>query len=152
MQGEADVRGERIKDLLAAGCLLLVAGWAGSGWSEPGEDSSGGSGGAPESLTSNPLEFNLSTIKRGKQLYTVHCVRCHGVDGRGDTEMREFLKTAPADLTDDAWIYGNADVVIFSVIRDGRTARDMPAFRTELTDERIWQVVSYMEYLGGRRP
>ena len=101
---------------------------------------------------SNPLEFSLANIKRGKQFYTIHCVSCHGVDGRGDTEMREFLKVPPADLSDDQWTYGDSDDAIFDVIKAGRTVREMPAFNNKLNDERIWQVVGYTRFLGGRRP
>lgn len=100
----------------------------------------------------NPLEFNIANIQRGKQFFTIHCVSCHGVDGRGDTEMREFLKTPPADLVDDQWTYGDGDEAIFDVIKEGRTLRDMPAFTEKLNDERIWQVISYTRYLGGKRP
>ena len=104
----------------------------------------------------NPFEFNIATIKRGKQFYTIHCLRCHGADGKGDTEMREFLKTAPSDLSDGQWLYpgqdGGEDAAIFDVIKRGRSLRDMPAFSAEMSDEAIWQVVSYLRYLGGRRP
>ncbi len=108
-------------------------------------------GDAPEHK-SNPLEFNIASIKRGKQLFTIHCVSCHGVDGRGDTEMREFLKTPPSDLSDDQWTYGDSEDAIFDVIKVGRTARDMPAFSEKLSDERTWQIVGYIKYLGGARP
>ena len=66
--------------------------------------------------------------------------------------MREFLKTAPADLSDNQWVYGGTNSIIFDVIKQGRLERDMPAFDAELNDERIWQVLRYMEYLGGKRP
>lgn len=105
-----------------------------------------------EAAAANPFDFDIATIKRGRQFYAVHCVRCHGVDGRGDTEMREFLKTAPADLTDDQWLYGAGDGAVFDVIASGRSERDMPAFGAELDDESIWQVVHYLRYLGGKRP
>jgi cbb3-type cytochrome c oxidase subunit III len=98
------------------------------------------------------VDFSMSNIKRGKQLFTVHCVSCHGMDGRGDTEMREFLKTPPADLSDDQWTYSGSDAVLFDVVKEGRMARDMPAFKEKLSDQRIWQVVIYMKYLGGARP
>ena len=100
----------------------------------------------------NPVEFNIANIKRGKQLYTIHCVSCHGADGRGDTEMREFLQTPPADLRDAQWTYSDHGEVVFDVIRKGRTERDMPAFENKLSDERIWQTINYLRYLGGGRP
>ena len=98
------------------------------------------------------MEFSIANIQRGKRFYQVHCTRCHGADGRGDTEMREFLKTPPADLSDDQWIYGSADDAIFHIVKEGNPERDMPAFSDELTDERIWQIVSFLRYLEGKRP
>lgn len=105
-----------------------------------------------QASVSSPLAFNIANIKRGKQFFTIHCVSCHGADGRGDTEMREFLKTPPADLTDDQWIYGNSDAAIFVIVNEGKVDRDMPAFNEKLNEERIWQVVGYLQYLGGKRP
>lgn len=100
----------------------------------------------------NPVDFTMNSIKRGKRLYASHCVLCHGADGSGDTQMREFLKTPPANLADSSWIYGNRDSDIFNVIKAGRTDRDMPAFSDQLTDERIWQTINYLRYMGGKRP
>lgn len=110
------------------------------------------SGSDPGVEPGDTVAFNLANLKRGRQLYAVHCVSCHGMDGRGDTEMREFLKTPPADLSDDEWIYGSDPAATFDVVRAGRTARDMPAFAAKLDDDEIWLVIRYMEYLGGRRP
>lgn len=96
--------------------------------------------------------FNVASIKRGRAHYAVHCMSCHGKEGRGDTEMREFLKTPPADLTDEVWFYGGAPETIFAVIKDGRLERDMPGFADKLSDERIAQIMAYMQYMAGARP
>jgi mono/diheme cytochrome c family protein len=100
----------------------------------------------------NPVPFTIDTIKRGRQHYTVHCVTCHGTDGRGDTEMREFLKTAPADLTDNQWMYGGHDLAVYDSIFRGRPERDMPGYADQLSEQQIWQIVGYLRYLGGQRP
>ncbi len=102
-------------------------------------------------VAENPVKFDVSSVRRGKQLFARHCALCHGKDGRGDTQMREFLKTHPANLIDDRWIYGGRDGDIFDVIKNGRTDRDMEAFADRLSDERIWHVVNYLRYLGGKR-
>ena len=129
-----------MKTVIYVGVMLFCAGFVGVAQAE--EESEGVS----------PLPFDVATIKRGRQHYTVHCVTCHGVDGRGDTEMREFLKTAPADLTDQEWTYGGTDAALFHIVKNGAVERDMPGFSDKLTDERIWQVIGYMRYLGGKRP
>ena len=100
----------------------------------------------------SPLAFTMDSIKRGKSLYASHCAICHGADGNGDTQMREFLKTHPANLIDEQWTYGSSDGEIFHVIKHGRTDRDMEAFENKLSDERIWLVINYIRYMGGKRP
>lgn len=126
-------------------CLVLLCFSLSAGSAEETETSK-------SATISNPLAFDMKSIKRGRAFYTQHCVLCHGQDGKGDTQMREFLKTHPANLSDDQWIYGHRDSDIFDVIKQGRTERDMPAFEQQLNDERIWQLMHYLRYLGGDRP
>jgi cbb3-type cytochrome c oxidase subunit III len=108
--------------------------------------------GDANATAANSIDFSIANIKRGKQFYALHCISCHGADGRGDTEMREFLKTPPADLSDDQWLYGGSEEAVFTVIKNGMEARDMPGFGEKLNDQRVWQVVSYIKYLRGVRP
>jgi mono/diheme cytochrome c family protein len=79
----------------------------------------------------------------GKQYYVRSCVVCHGANGKGDTEMREFLSTHPSDLTDGDWKYGNQDGNIFQIIKDG-TEYDMKPFKDLLDDEKTWHIVNYL--------
>ena len=56
--------------------------------------------GSPEAMRNNYL------AAQGKTLYEGVCVACHGVDGKGNTEMG-----AP-DLTDGYWLYGGSSEAI----------------------------------------
>ncbi|MDA7640447.1 c-type cytochrome [Opitutaceae bacterium] len=100
-----------------------------------------------EPVLENPIEPSIPSIVRGKQFYARFCVKCHGANGKGDTEMREFLKTKPADLTDGTWTFGSRDGDLFKVIKEG-TDNDMESFADRLVDERIWHVVNYLKSLG----
>lgn len=99
----------------------------------------------PESLE-NPVEKTTQSLLAGRQNYARFCVECHGLDGRGHTEMNEFLLTRPADLTRDDWTYGTEDGVVFHIIKNG-TPNDMPAFADRFDDEAIWNIVNYLESL-----
>jgi len=113
---------------------------------EPGID-------APEDeeVPENPIAYNDASILRGKQFYARFCVKCHGTNGMGDTEMREFLPTHPSDLTNEQWTYGSEDGHIFLIIKNG-TEYDMPDFAKELSDDRIWHIVNFIRSLGSRPP
>lgn len=95
---------------------------------------------------SNPIAKTDESILAGRQSYARFCVECHGLDGRGHTEMNEFLATKPADLTKPGWKYGTDDAVVFGIVKNG-TPNDMPAFAEKFNDESMWNIVNYLESL-----
>jgi cytochrome c oxidase cbb3-type subunit 3 len=54
-------------------------------------------------------------------------------------------------LMDDKWIYGNQPANVFASIVEGRP-NGMPSFRNRLADVQVWQLVAYIESLGGQVP
>lgn len=107
----------------------------------------GGAEAIGDEVPENPIPYETASVARGKQFYNRFCSVCHGRNGIGDTEMREFLSTHPSDLTDSQWKYGDRDGNIFTIIKNG-TEYDMEAFADRLTDERIWHVVNYLRSMG----
>lgn len=97
-------------------------------------------GGAPPASTApNPYEGNAHAIAEGKRLFSwFNCSGCHFGGGGG---------IGPA-LMDLKWTYGSEPAQIFSSIVDGRPD-GMPAFRDRLNDQQVWQLVSYIQTLGG---
>ncbi|MEP0847087.1 MAG: cytochrome c [Phycisphaerae bacterium] len=114
------------------------------------------------SETRNPFDANRDrhAVSLGATIYAAQCARCHGenADGRGP----DVLPTAPckdfhAPPTRLAvWLHRGAPRSWFRKIRDGsgplvsypdgeRTA--MPAFRSSLSNEQIWLVVTYLQSL-----
>lgn len=74
-----------------------------------------------------------SYVKTGKQLYEIHCMRCHGPDGK------QKLNGA-ADLSKT--ILSQAAIVR---ILNGGPKKDMPSFKTTLTDEEKSLVAAYVK-------
>jgi len=69
-------------------------------------------------------------------LYTERCAGCHGVDQSGGR--------APS-LFDDTWVHGSDDESIAKTISTGVPNTEMVAFKDQLTDVQIWQLVAYLK-------
>jgi cytochrome c oxidase cbb3-type subunit 3 len=88
----------------------------------------------------NPYENNAFALSEGKRLFVwFNCSGCHANGGGG---------MGPA-LMDDAWLYGSAPAQIFATIVEGRP-NGMPSFGGKLSDQQVWQLVSYVRSLSGQ--
>jgi mono/diheme cytochrome c family protein len=92
----------------------------------------------------NPMRGDGRTIERGKKLYQVHCVPCHGKAGAADGQMEQRLGYKPRDLTLDR-MNSLADGEIFWKISKGTAP--MAAFEEELSARDRWDLVSYVRTL-----
>ncbi|MGV8856797.1 MAG: c-type cytochrome [Devosia sp.] len=90
--------------------------------------------------TANPLGEDPNAVQEGKKLFrSMNCAGCHGYDGKGNMGP---------DLTDDAWRYGGTPVEVYKSIYEGRP-QGMPAWGNTLPTDPIWQLVAYIQSLGG---
>lgn len=97
--------------------------------------------GAPE----NPVPADEVSLARGKQLYEINCLMCHGANGKGTGAIAAFLQNKPADLTADS-VVGKSDGSLFIVISAGSPGK-MPALSSNLTIRDRWDVVNYVRSL-----
>jgi glucose/arabinose dehydrogenase len=72
-------------------------------------------------------------------LYTERCAGCHGTDMSGGR--------APS-LFDDVWVHGADDESIARTIENGVPNTEMMAFKGQLTEPQIWQMVAYLKTQG----
>src|SRR5262245_1495953 len=91
--------------------------------------------------TRNPLEASPAVIASGQTVFDQACQSCHAPGATGDR--------GPA-LNTGVFRRGSDDAQLFRTIREGLPGTQMPPFRG-LTDEQIWQVVSYLRSLSGGR-
>ena len=100
-----------------------------------------GIGGAPPEVyvaLGKPYETTAYDLSQGKRLYSwFGCAACHAT-GEG-SKGPSFL--------DGWWLYGPSMVSIVASIRDGRP-HGMPAFRSRMTTDEIWQLAGYIKTLG----
>ncbi len=81
----------------------------------------------------------------GREIYVNTCIRCHGIDGKGGLGIK--LVPPPADLTSLA-VQSRLDGTLFRRIHGGKPNTAMGAWKHALSDEEIWDVLSYVRTLG----
>ncbi len=86
--------------------------------------------------------------KSGMGNFQMHCVPCHGSEGRGDGMLAEDLETTPRDLTFAGYLSQRSDKDLFQVISEGGASvgfsECMMPFVGRLNDEEIKNVIAYI--------
>lgn len=94
----------------------------------------------------NPLTPDDKTLAAGKAIFKSKCQRCHGPGALGDGPDADPDAT-DMDLTNPKHAERNPDGVVFYKVLNGRNRPKMPPFKDELTEQQIWQVVTYVQTL-----
>jgi len=92
------------------------------------------------------LKTDGASIAEGKVLFAdMNCATCHGANGEGNA--------IGPNLTDNIWLNGCDFNSLFDVVKNGRPMKGMTAFKAQMTDEKIQNVVSYiLGELNGSNP
>ena len=129
--------------------ILYILWYAGiSGWSQLGQyqaelaaaDARYSAERAEHVATNNPYHGDAAAIAEGKQVFETICLACHLVDGTG---------LVGPSLVDPYWKYGGSDAALFETVNAGRPL-GMPPWGPQLGNEKIWQVLAYIETLPKR--
>jgi mono/diheme cytochrome c family protein len=100
----------------------------------------------------NPFEGNADAVKAGSDVFTANCVSCHGADAKGDGPAAASLDPKPANLQVVA--KGASEQFMHWVVTEGGAAAglssSMPSFKGGLSDDQIWQVVTYLKTTYGK--
>jgi mono/diheme cytochrome c family protein len=97
---------------------------------------------ARERKLKNPVPTTPAALADGKQLYQLHCQRCHGAKGDGKGEKAPSLSVAPGDFTDVSNMRRVADGELYWQITAGRLP--MPAFKDKISETGRWELVDYI--------
>ena len=94
-------------------------------------------------------ELNVSQPERdvlsGRVIFSTICIRCHGVEGKGNGQMK--FTPPVADLTSPK-VQEKLDARLFKSVHDGKQNTAMGAWREALTDDEIWDVLAYVRTLA----
>ena len=81
----------------------------------------------------------------GGKLFKANCTPCHGAEGHGDGPAGAALDPAPKNLADLQTAVG--DDYLFWRISTGKPGTSMVAWKGILSDEEIWQIVTFINTL-----
>ena len=100
----------------------------------------GASPAPPSAETVNPLADDPAAVAEGHKLFmSMNCAGCHGYDAKGGMGP---------NLTDTYWRYGGTPERLYESILNGRP-KGMPAWGLALPPQHIWQLVAFIQSLGG---
>jgi cbb3-type cytochrome c oxidase subunit III len=95
----------------------------------------------------NPVAKSPESLAAGKQTFNRYCANCHGLNAEG-SPGNDLTPAAP-DLTRKEWKHGSTEGEIFTSIKEGVPPDfNMGAWKDQLKDEEIWNVVNYVKSLA----
>ncbi len=96
----------------------------------------------------NPVPATPASVARGRDLYAMICLVCHGPDGHGDGPVIELFGFTPVALN-DPYIKELADGQIFFTLTRGGIM--MPFYRDALSQPERWDVINFLRQELGRQ-
>jgi mono/diheme cytochrome c family protein len=98
----------------------------------------------------NPIPADAASVERGRILYSVTCIQCHGPKADGNGVIGGALLFPPANLAGDV-VQNKPDGALFLTISNGIQGTGgqvhMPALNENLTVRDRWDVVNYLRTL-----
>lgn len=93
----------------------------------------------------NPVASDDANLTAGITLYQSHCAGCHGDITHPDSPLSEsFYPRAPQFMHDAPDMSKNQN---FYLIKHGIRWSGMPAWEHAMTDQQIWQVVTFLSHI-----
>jgi mono/diheme cytochrome c family protein len=129
--------------LLLTGTLAIAACGADGSSSSVNENATLAPVPAEYAGLTNP--FGAESAAQGAEVFKTNCETCHGPLGHGDGPAGQSLNPRPRNL---ATLQSTAgDDFLFWRIREGKPGTSMVAWKGILTDEQIWQTISFIRTL-----
>jgi mono/diheme cytochrome c family protein len=87
----------------------------------------------------------VDAAREGEKVFQTNCQACHGPQGHGDGPASGSLDPRPKNLS--VLQESVSDDYLFWRISEGKPGTSMVAWKGILTEEQIWQTVSFIRSL-----
>ncbi|MFH5804134.1 c-type cytochrome [Alienimonas sp. DA493] len=107
-----------------------------------------------EPLPATIVVGDADLLEAGRDLYTVHCMHCHGAAGGGDGPTAKYLHPLPRDYRLGIYKFTSTGSGVPSredltrVLREGIPGTYMPSFHPALNESQTAAVVEYVRWLS----
>jgi mono/diheme cytochrome c family protein len=125
--------------------LLAACGGGGSGTGSSSQNDIGTPEPVPAEYAGKTNPLGMDAAMEGGQVFQTNCQMCHGPQGHGDGPASGSLDPRPRNLA--ILQKSAADDYLFWRISEGKPGTSMVAWKGILTEEQIWQVVSFIRTL-----
>jgi mono/diheme cytochrome c family protein len=133
---------KKILFLVLVGTLLLAAcGSSDSSDSDPNEPLAT----VPAEYAGKTNPFGPEAATEGAKVFKSNCEMCHGPNGHGDGPAGQSLDPKPKNLS--VLQESASDDYLFWRISEGKPGTSMVAWKGILTEEQVWQAVSFIRQL-----
>jgi thiosulfate dehydrogenase len=98
----------------------------------------------------NPVGADEANLVAGARLYREHCTLCHGGPAHPKASLNDSLyPPAPQFMDDKADMPENQN---FFILQHGIRWTAMPGWKNVLTDQQIWQLVTFLSHMSDLPP
>lgn len=129
--------------VILVGMLFLTA----CGGNEPSSDSneSAAPAAVPADYAGRTNPFGAEAAAQGAEVFRTNCEMCHGAQGHGDGPAGQALEPKPGNLAELQAQVGD-DYLLWR-ISEGKPGTSMVAWKGILTEQQIWQTISFLHAL-----
>jgi mono/diheme cytochrome c family protein len=125
--------------------IFVLAACGGSGASSSDPNETGTLAPVPAEYAGKTNALGADAAGEGARVFQTNCQMCHGPQGHGDGPASGSLEPKPKNLA--LLQESAADDYLFWRISEGRPGTAMVAWKGILTEEQIWQLISFLHTL-----
>jgi mono/diheme cytochrome c family protein len=125
--------------------IFVLAACGGSGASSSDPNETGTLAPVPAGYAGKTNPLGVDAAGEGAKVFQTNCQMCHGPQGHGDGPAGGSLDPKPKNLA--VLQASAADDYLFWRISEGKPGTSMVAWKGIVTENQIWQVISFLRTL-----